>query len=54
MDTATISGIDAVENTSKRVIQKAAEAACELIWSKIVDKITSLDRTKSKEKDNER
>ena len=47
MDTATKTGID---TTSKRVVQKIAEATGDLIGNKIADKITSLGKTKSKKK----
>ena len=50
MDTATKTGIDAAKTTSKRVIQKTAEAAEDLIGNEIADKITSFGKTKSKEK----
>ena len=53
MDTATKTGIDAVKIASKRVAQKTAEATGDLIWTKIDDKITSLGKTKSKEKEDE-
>ena len=53
MDTATKTGIDAAKIASKRVIQKTAEAAGDLIGNKIADKITSLGKTKSKEKEKE-
>ena len=46
----TKTGIDAAETASKRVVQKIAEATEDLIGSKIADKITSLGKTKSKEK----
>ena len=49
-DTATKTGIDA----AKRVIQKTVEATGDLIRNKIADNITSLGKTKSKEKENER
>ena len=39
---------------SKRVVQKTAEATGDLIVNKIADKITSLGKTKSNEKDEER
>ena len=51
MDTATKTGIDAAKTASKRVVQKTAEATGDLIGNKIVDKITSVG--KSKEKINE-
>ena len=53
MDTATKTGLDAVKIASKRVAQKTAEATGDLIWTKIADKITSLGKTKSKEKEDE-
>ena len=51
MDTATKTGIDATKTTSKGVVQKTAEATGDLIGNKIADKITSLGKTKSKEKE---
>ena len=54
MDTATKTGIDAAETASKLVVQKAAEARGDLIGNKIADKITSLGKTNSKEKKDER
>ena len=54
MNTATIIGIDAAETTSNQVVQKTAAATGDLIRIKIADKITSLAKTKSKEKENER
>ena len=54
MDTATKTGIDAAKIASKRVIQKTAEAAGDLIGNKIADKITSIGKTKRKEKEDER
>ena len=53
MDTATKTGIDAAKTTSKRVVQKTAEATGDLIRNKIADKITSLGKAKSKEKEKE-
>ena len=49
MDTATKTGIDAAKTASKRVVQKTAEAAGDLIGNKIADKITSIGKTKEKE-----
>ena len=40
--------MDAAIAASKRVVQKTAEAAGDLIGNKIADKITSLGKTKSK------
>ena len=54
MNTTTIIGIDAAEIASKQVVQKTAAATGDLIRIKIADKITSLAKTKSKEKENER
>ena len=48
MDTATKTGIYAAKTTSKRVVQKAAEATWDATGNKIADKITSLGKTKSK------
>ena len=53
METATKTGIDAAKTASKRVVQKAAEATGVLIGYKIADKITSLDKTKSNEKEEQ-
>ena len=53
MDTARKTGIDAVKTASKRVVQKTVEATGNLIRNTIADKITSLGKTKSKEKENE-
>ena len=50
MDTATKLGIDTAKAASKRVVQKTAEVVGDLIGNKIADKITSLCKTKSKEK----
>ena len=51
MNTATKTGRDAVKTASKWVVQKTAEATGDLIGNKIVDKITSLSKTKNKQKD---
>ena len=48
MDTATKTGIDAAKTTSKRVVQKTAEATGDLIGNKIADKITSVGKSKEK------
>ena len=40
--------MDAAKTTSKRVVEKTAEATGDLIRNKIADKITSLGKTKSK------
>ena len=54
MDTATKTGIDVAKTAFKRVVQKTAEATEDLIRKKIADKITSLGKTESKEKEDER
>ena len=52
MDTATQTGIDTVKTASKRVVQKTAEVTGDLIGNKIADKITSVGKSKEKEKIN--
>ena len=52
MDTETKTAI-AAKTTSKRVVQKTKEATGDLIRNKIADKITSLGKTKSKEKEEQ-
>ena len=52
MDTATKTRIDAAKTASKRMVQKTAEATGDLIENKVADKITSLGKTKSKEKED--
>ena len=54
MDTATKAGIDAAKTASKRVVQKSAEATGDLFGNKINDKITSVGKTKRKEKEDKR
>ena len=51
MDNAIKTGIDAAKTDSKRVVQKSAEATGDLIGNKIADKITSVGKAKSKEKE---
>ena len=51
MDTAAKTVIDAAKTDSKRVVQKTAEATGDLLGNKIADKITSLGKTNSKEKE---
>ena len=50
MDTATKTGIDAAKTTSKRVVQKTADATRDLIGNKIADKITLVVKSKSRQK----
>ena len=52
IDTATKLGIDAAKNASKRVVQKTGEATRDLIGNNIANKITSVCKTKNKEKEN--
>ena len=52
MDTATKTGIDPAKTASKRVAQETEEAKGDLIGNKIVDKITSIGKSKEKEKLN--
>ena len=52
MDTATKTRIDAAKTTSKRVVQKTAEATRDLIGNKTADKITLIGKSKEKEKTN--
>ena len=51
MDTATKTGMDAAKTASKRVVQKTAEATGDLIGNKIADNITSIGKSKEKEKE---
>ena len=53
IDSATKTGIDVAKTASKRVVQKSTEATGDLIGNEIADKITLLDKTKSKEKERE-
>ena len=54
IDTATKAGKDPAKTASKGVVQKTAEATRDLIANKIVDKVTSAGKlkTKGKEEDN--
>ena len=49
VDTAAKIGMDPAKTTSKRVVQKTAEATGDLIGNKIADKITSTGKPKEKE-----
>ena len=53
MDTATKTGIDAAKTASKRLVQKTEEATRDLIGNKIADKITSVGKSKHKQKKDE-
>ena len=50
MDTATKARIDAAKTASKRVVQEITEATGDVIGNKIADKITSIGKSKEKEK----
>ena len=52
MDAGIKTKIDAAKSASKRVVQKTAEATGDLIENKIVDKITSLGKSKNKQKED--
>ena len=54
MGTVTKTEIDTAKSASKQVVQKSAEATGDLIGDKIADKITSIGKTKSIEKQDER
>ena len=49
----TKTGIDAAKTAFKRVVQKTAEVAWDLIENKIADKITLIGKPKEKEKTKE-
>ena len=50
MHTATKTGIHAAKTASKRVVQKTAEVAVDLIGNKIADKIASVGKSKEGDK----
>ena len=50
MATATKTGRGTPKTSSKKVVQKNAKATGDLIRNKIADKITVVNKTKSKEK----
>ena len=52
VDTAKNSATDAIKTTSKRAIQKTAEATGDLVGIKIADKITSASKKKSDNNNN--
>ena len=53
MDAATQTGTDAAKIAYKREVKKTAEATGDLIENKTANKITSVGKTKSTEKENE-
>ena len=54
VDTTRKTEIDAAKTASENVVQKTAEATGDLIENKIADKITSVGKTKSRGKEDER
>ena len=54
IDTTKTEGINFDKTAGKRIVQKSAEATGDLIGNLIADKITSLGRSKNKEKENKR
>ena len=52
LDSAKKSTADAIKTSSKREIQKTAEAAGDLIGNKVGDKITSVSKKSTKELPN--
>ena len=53
IDIATKNEVDVERTASKRLVQKTAEATGDLIRNKIVDKTTSVGKSKEKERTNE-
>ena len=53
MDTAKKQGTNLAKTASKKIVEKSAEAIGDLIGNEIADKITSLGKSKNKEKENE-
>ena len=53
MDTATKTGIDAAKTASKRVFQKTVEDTGDLTGNIVADKITSIGKSKEKDKTKE-
>ena len=51
IDTATKTGIDVVKTGSKQLVQKTAKATGDLMENKMADIITSVGKTKCKEKE---
>ena len=51
IDTTEKQGSEFAKTAGKKIVQKSAEATGDLIGNKIADKITSLDKSKNKEKE---
>ena len=54
MDTATKTGVNAAKTTSKWIVRKTVKATWDFVGNKTTNKITSLGKTKSKDKEDER
>ena len=54
IDTATKTGMNITKTASKRAVQKTAEVTGDFIGNKVAIKITSLGKTKNKEKEEKR
>ena len=53
MDTPKKQGTNFAKTSGERIVQKSAKATRDLIGNKIADKITSLGKSKNKERENE-
>ena len=53
LDTAKKQGTNFTKTADKKIVQKSAEATGDLVGHKIADKITSLGKSRNKEKENE-
>ena len=53
MDTSRKQGTDFAKTAGKKIVQKSAEATGDLIGNKIADKISSPEKSRNKEKENE-
>ena len=51
IDTTKKQGSEFAKTAGKKIVQKSAESTGDLIGNKIADKITSLGKSKSKEKE---
>ena len=51
IDTTKEKGSEFAKRAGKRIVQKSAEATGDLVRNKIADKITSLGKSKNKEKE---
>ena len=53
MDTAKKQGTNFAKTAGNKIVQKSPEATGDLVGNKTADKITSLDKSENKEKENE-